>query len=127
MPENANIRLLLVDDEEDFRRTIARRLEKRGFSPSQAGNGEECLSIMERMPMDVVVLDVRMPGMNGIEVLGRIKKSYPGTEVIMLTGHATTQDGVDGIKIGAFDYLSKPVELEHLLGKIRQAYEKLRR
>ena len=121
-----NIRLLLVDDEDGFRRTIAKRLAKRGIDPEQAINGEECLSVLKNKPMDVVVLDVKMPGMNGIEVLHHIKDKYPKIEVILLTGHATTQDGVEGIKLGAFDYLSKPIELEHLLGKIRQAFEKIR-
>ena len=122
-----NIRLLLVDDEVRFRQTTAKRLTIRDIVPEQAGDGEECLSILEKTPMDVVVLDVKMPGMNGIEVLHHIKKRYPKTEVILLTGHATTQDGVQGIKSGAFDYLTKPIELEHLLGKIMQAHEKIRR
>ena len=122
-----NIRLLLVDDEDGFRRTIAKRLAKRGIDPEQAKNGKECLSVLKNKPMDVVVLDVKMPGMNGIEVLHHIKDKYQKIEVILLTGHATTQDGVEGIKLGAFDYLSKPIELEHLLGKIRQAFEKIRR
>ena len=121
------IRLLLVDDENEFRRTIAKRLRKRGIVPREAANGEECLSILDKEQMDVVVLDVKMPGMNGIEVLDRIKERHPKSEVILLTGHATTQDGVEGIKSGAFDYLSKPIELEHLLGKIRQANEKVLR
>ena len=119
-----SIRLLLVDDENDFRRTVAKRLMKRGMDTKQAASGEECLEILKKDPVDVVVLDVKMPGMDGIETLHRIKKNHPEIEVIMLTGHATTQDGVDGIKTGAFDYLSKPIELEHLLGKIKQAHEK---
>ena len=94
------------------------------MTPEQAGTGEACLSLLEEKTMDVVLLDVRMPGMNGVEVLHRIKRRYPKTEVILLTGHATTLDGVEGIKSGAFDYLSKPIELEHLLGKIKQAHEK---
>ncbi|MBW2119125.1 MAG: response regulator, partial [Deltaproteobacteria bacterium] len=97
-----NIRLLIVDDEDDFRHTIAKRLRKRGITPEEAGNGKECLAILEKTPMDVVVLDVKMPGMDGIETLHHIKKKHPTTEVIMLTGHATTRDGVDGIKTGAF-------------------------
>ena len=121
------IRLLLVDDEEEFRRTIAKRMTLRGISPEQAGTGEECLSVLEKKPVDVVVLDVKMPGMSGIEALYHIKEKYPKTEVILLTGHAATQDGVEGIKAGAFDYLSKPIELDHLLGKIKQAYDKIRR
>ncbi|MBW1702415.1 MAG: response regulator [Deltaproteobacteria bacterium] len=121
------IRLLLVDDEEEFRGTIAKRLTLRGISPEQAASGEECLSVLEKMPMDVVVLDVKMPGMSGIEALHHIKEKYPKTEVILLTGHATTLDGVEGIKAGAFDYLSKPIELDHLIGKIKHAYDKIRR
>ena len=120
-----NIRLLLVDDEDVFRRGISKVLANRGIVSQQAGNGEECLSILEKEPMDVVVLDVRMPGMSGIEVLNHIKEKYPKTEVILLTGHATIQDGVEGIKAGAYDYLNKPIEPEHLLGKIMQAYYKI--
>ena len=120
-----NIRVLLVDDEDDFRHTVAKRLVKRGLHTKQAASGEACLEMLKKEHVDVVVLDVKMPGIDGIETLHHIKKGHPRTEVIMLTGHATTQDGVDGIKSGAFDYLSKPIELEHLLGKIRQAHEKL--
>jgi two-component system NtrC family sensor kinase len=120
-----NIRLLLVDDEDDFRQTLAKRLTKKGIPPEQAESGETALSILEKKQMDVVVLDVKMPGMHGIEVLQHIKEKHPRTEVIFLTGHAATQDGVDGIKRGAFDYLSKPVEFEHLLSKIKQAYDKV--
>jgi signal transduction histidine kinase len=122
-----DVRLLLVDDEVDFRQTLANRLRKRGLTPEQAGNGEECLSILEQKSMDVVVLDVKMPGITGIEVLEHIKKKYPKTEVILLTGYASTRDGVEGIKSGAFDYLTKPIEVEHLLGKIKQASEKISR
>ncbi|MDH3344014.1 MAG: response regulator, partial [Desulfobacteraceae bacterium] len=122
-----NIRLLLVDDEDDFRNTLAKRLTKKGIIPEQAENGRKALSILENKPIDIVVLDVKMPGMNGIEVLNHIKEKYPKTEVIFLTGHAATQDGVEGIKTGAFDYLSKPIEFEHLFGKIKQAYEKIER
>jgi len=121
------IRLLLVDDEDHFRQAIAKRLTKRGLAPVQAADGNECLSILEKKAMDVVVLDVKMPGMSGIEVLGIITDKYPQTEVILLTGHATASDGVEGIKSGAFDYLMKPIELEHLFNKICQAYEKIQR
>ncbi|MFZ7110534.1 MAG: ATP-binding protein [Desulfatiglandales bacterium] len=125
--DEEKIRLLLVDDEDDFRRTIAKRLKKRGILPEEAGSGEECLALLEKNAMDIVVLDVKMPGMNGIEVLRRIKAAHAKTEVILLTGYATTHDGVEGIKAGAFDYLSKPIELEHLIGKIRQAHDKILR
>ena len=121
------IRLLLVDDEDGFRQTIAKRLTKRGLAPDQAADGNECLSILEKKAMDVVVLDVKMPGMSGIEVLRNITDNYPKTAVILLTGHATASDGVEGIKSGAFDYLMKPIELEHLFNKIIQAYDKIQR
>jgi len=120
-----NIRLLLVDDEAPFRKTLAKRLQKRGVIALQAGGGEEGLSMLEDHPTDVVVMDVKMPGMSGIEALHRIKDKHVGIEVILLTGHAATQDGVEGIKSGAYDYLTKPVEFDHLLGKIIQAYEKI--
>ena len=120
-----NIRLLLVDDEDYFRETLSKRLVKRGLFSAQAASGNDCLSILEKKAMDVVVLDVKMPGMNGIEVLKHIKDHHPKTEVILLTGNATTSDGVEGIKSGAFDYLTKPIELEHLTNKIFQAYEKI--
>ncbi|MFH1625302.1 MAG: ATP-binding protein [Pseudomonadota bacterium] len=121
------MRLLLVDDEDGFRHPLAKRLEKRGIVCEQAASGEEALALMATRPIDVVVLDVKMPGMDGIETLHRIKEMYPRAEVILLTGHATTQDGVGGIKSGAFDYLSKPIEFEHLHSKIKQAYEKILR
>jgi two-component system NtrC family sensor kinase len=121
------IRLLLVDDEDHFRQTIAKRLAKRGLASEQAASGNECLSILDKKAMDVVVLDVKMPGMTGIEVLRNITAKYPETEVILLTGQATASDGVEGIKSGAFDYLTKPIELDHLFNKILQAYEKIRR
>ncbi|MGD8446165.1 MAG: response regulator [Desulfobacterales bacterium] len=125
--QSKTVRLLLVDDEDRFRLTLAKRLAKRGIASDQAANASECLSILKKKPMDVVVLDVKMPGMSGIEALRHIKDNYPKTEVILLTGHATTPDGVEGIKAGAFDYLMKPVELEHLYNKILQADEKIRR
>lgn len=119
-----NTRLLLVDDETDFRSPLKKRLQKRAFTVLEAENGDECQTIMREGPVDVVVLDVKMPGMNGIEVLEWIKENYPDTEVILLTGHACPSDGVEGIKKGAFDYLTKPVEFEHLVQKIGQAVEK---
>ena len=122
-----NIHLLLVDDEDNFRQTLYKRLGKRGFAVEQAANGEECLSILEKNPVNVVVLDVRMPGKSGMDVLRVIKDRYPKTEIILLTGHATTADGIEGIKSGAFDYLTKPVEFEHLVTKILQACEKIQR
>lgn len=122
-----NIRLLLVDDEDHFRRTLSKRLEKRGFIVDQAAGGNACLTLLEDKEVDVVILDIKMPGMNGLDVLKIIKDRHPKSEVILLTGHATADTGVEGIKSGAFDYLSKPIELDHLVNKIKQAHAKILR
>ena len=119
------IRLLLVDDEEHFRNLLAKRLGKRGITVLQASDGRICLDLLAGNPMDVVVMDVKMPGMDGIETLRAVKEKHPQTEIILLTGQANTDDGVKGIKAGAFDYLGKPIEFEHLLAKIGQAYQKM--
>jgi signal transduction histidine kinase len=121
------IRLLLVDDEADFRHALQQRLSLRGMAVREAGGGQEALEFLAQEKADVVVLDVRMPGMSGLAVLERIRQDHPETEVIMLTGHASAADGVQGIKAGAFDYLTKPVELDHLLSKIQQAHERVMR
>ena len=122
-----NIRLLLVDDEDGFRAALKKRLMKRGFTVFEAEDGRACQSLMGTQGVDAVVLDVKMPGMSGLEVLGWIRDNYPQIEVILLTGHASAADGVEGIKKGAFDYLTKPVEFEHLVRKINQALEKRKR
>jgi len=119
--------LLLVDDEDSFRLPLFKRLTKRGFVVEQAADGSQCLTLLGEKKIDVVVMDVKMPGMNGIEVLQKIKSRHPDIEVILLTGHATTASGVEGIKSGAFDYLTKPVELDQLVNKIMQAREKMLR
>ncbi len=121
------IRLLLIDDENDFRQTLAKRLAKRGYIVDQAADGRQGLAMLADGTFDVVVLDVKMPGMSGIEVLREIKARRVPVEVILLTGHATTASGVEGIKSGAFDYLTKPIELDHLTAKIAQVREKILR
>ena len=121
------IKTLLVDDEEIFLETIGKRLSKRGLDTKTAKNGTECLKMLQTVNVDIVVTDVKMPGMDGIELLKAIKQTRPHIEVILLTGHANPDDGVEGIKKGAFDYLTKPIELEHLWGKITQAWEKIQR
>jgi len=120
------IRILLVDDEDSFRGTVSKRLSRRSMDVRTASDGREALDLLENHSVEVVVTDVKMPNMNGIELLGRIKEKYPDIEVILLTGHVAASDGVEGIKGGAFDYLTKPVELEHLVSKIRQAREMIR-
>lgn len=121
-----DIRLLLVDDEDGFRQIIARRLEKRGLELSQVASGDACLEHLENASVDVVVLDVKMPGMDGIETLKAIKQGFERVEVILLTGDAAISDGIIGIKAGAFDYLTKPVEIDHLFNKIIQAADSIR-
>ena len=121
------IRVLVVDDEQAFREALARRLEKRGAVVAMAADGEEALASLKKESVDVVLLDVNMPGLNGLATLERIRAGHPHTEAILITGQASTKDGVAGIKAGAFDYLSKPIEIEHLVEKIRQAFDKLRR
>ena len=119
------IRVLIVDDEQGFREALAKRLDKRGAVVSQAGDGEQALAALDRESVDVVLLDVNMPGLSGLTVLDRIRADHPNTEVILVTGQASTRDGVTGIKAGAFDYLTKPIEIEQLIEKIRQAFDKL--
>lgn len=113
--------MLIVDDEEDFVEIFALRLEEAGERVSTAHSGKECLEILSEKEIDVVILDIRMPGMDGIETLKEIKKRYPLVEVIMLTGHGTTETAVEGMKLGAFDYLIKPADFNDLTVKLEGA------
>ena len=116
--------VLFVDDEEDYLTTLLKRMRKRHVNASGAGSGEEALGYLAKHPADVVVLDVRMPGMDGIETLRKIKKAAPLTEVIMLTGHASLEVAREGMELGAFDYLMKPVDIDELLYKLEDAHKK---
>lgn len=117
-------RVLVVDDEADFLETMVNRLRRRGLPAEGALSGPEALEMMRRQDFDVVVLDVRMPGMDGLEVLREIKDKWPFVEVIMLTGHGSVESGIQGMRLGAFDYIMKPADLEDLLEKIHQAHER---
>lgn len=117
-------KVLIVDDEPDFLETITRRLKKRQMDAEGVSSGIAALELMETHHFDVVVLDVRMEGMDGIETLKRIKRKNPTTEVILLTGHASLESGIEGIELGAFDYVMKPAKLDDLLEKMHQAYER---
>jgi len=117
-------RVLLVDDEEEFVSTLAERLRLRGMRAETAYNGEAALQMIAATPPDVVVLDVMMPGMNGLAVLQRIKTDNPHLPVILLTGMGTTRDGVEGLRLGALDYLVKPVKIEELIEKLDRALQK---
>jgi DNA-binding NtrC family response regulator len=117
----AEIKALLVDDEESFRNTLSKRLARRGMAVEQAGSGEEALAMLADCRPDVVLLDVKMPGMDGLTVLHKIKEADPLIEVVMLTGHASMEIAIRGMELGAFDYLMKPVEFEELLYKLEDA------
>jgi DNA-binding NtrC family response regulator len=119
-----SFRTLLVDDEEEFLATLMKRLRKRNMDVVGAGSGEAGLRILDQEPIDVVVLDVRMPGIDGIQTLRKIKKSFPLVEVVLLTGHANIEVAVEGMELGAFDYLMKPVEIDDLVYKLQDAYKK---
>lgn len=121
MTNIANVNLLLVDDEEEFITTLAERLGIRGIRCRTAFNGEDALKAVEADVPQVMILDVMMPGMRGLEVLERVKKSHPQIQVILLTGQGSTQDGIEGMRQGAFDYMIKPLNLDTLLNKISEA------
>lgn len=117
-------KLLIVDDEDDFRETLLKRLKKRNIPAVGAESGNRALELLESQEFDVVVLDVLMPGLDGIATLREIKKNKPLVEVVMLTGHASLESGLEGMKLGAFDYIMKPISIDELIEKIRQAYDK---
>jgi DNA-binding response OmpR family regulator len=119
-------RVLLVDDEEDFVKTLAERLQLRGagFGPEVVLNGEAALHKIGHEPPDVMVLDLKMPGIDGMEVLRRVKKNYPDVQVIILTGHGSEQDEEAARRLGAFDYLQKPANIDDLVATIRKAWHK---
>ena len=124
MSELTKPRLLVVDDELDFLETIVKRLKARKIEVTGVESGFKALDAVMAQDVDVVILDVKMPGMDGIETLREIKKKQPLVEVIMLTGHASVESGIQGMQLGAFDYVMKPVALDELLEKMRQAYER---
>ena len=120
---NDAIDVLLVDDETDFLAALTKRLTARKFNVLCADNGHKALDLLAQEKVDVVVLDVKMPGMDGIETITRIKKVSPLVEVIMLTGHASLETSIEGMALGAFDYMLKPVAIDELVYKIQDAYQ----
>jgi DNA-binding NtrC family response regulator len=117
-------RILLVDDEKDFVEMLTLRLEEIGEEVLQAYSGMESLEKLKETEVDVVILDIKMPGMDGIETLQEIKKRYPLVEVIMLTGHGTIETAVQGMKLGAYDFLIKPADFDDLTTKLNKARER---
>jgi len=118
------IKIMLVDDEERFLSTMTKLLKKKGYDVLTAPSGMEALENLNRHEVHVVILDVKMPGMDGVATLREIKKQFPLVEVVMLTGHATVESAVEGLKAGAFDYLMKPCDIDELLDKAHEAFEK---
>lgn len=124
MEDGLKTRVLLVDDEEDFLSVLSERLEARNLKVSQATGGEQAIEIVDQKDFDVVLLDLSMPGMDGLETLQKIKADHPETEIIILTGHGTVQAGVEAMKLGAEDFVEKPVDIHVLMEKIQDAREK---
>lgn len=121
MTEHATARVLLVDDEEGFLKSLSERLKVRGLRVNTSLCGEDALKKLEEQEFDVIVVDLSMPGMDGIATLKRIKEGHPEAEVIMLTGHGSIKSGIASMKEGASDFLEKPVEISTLLEKIEEA------
>jgi len=120
--------VLLVDDEVSFIETFSERLVMRNLEISKAFSGEEALQVLEaNKTIEAVILDVKMPGMDGIETLAEIKKRYPLVEVIMLSGNADVESAIEGMKQGAFDYLMKPCDMDQMIAKVTEAAAKKRR
>jgi DNA-binding NtrC family response regulator len=116
--------VLFVDDEVEFLETLLKRMKKRNLEASGVKSGEQAIEFLAQNRVDVVVLDVKMPGMDGIQALKEIKKLHPLIEVVMLTGHASVEVAIQGMELGAFDYLMKPVDIDDLLYKVQDAYKK---
>ncbi len=117
------IKVLLVDDEEEFVQTLSERLQMRDVDSATAFDGEQAIESVSEQEPDVLVLDLKMPGIHGLDVLRWIKRYHPAIQVIILTGHGTESDEKKARELGAFDYLNKPVETESLMKKIRTAYK----
>jgi two-component system OmpR family response regulator len=117
-------KVLVVDDEADFLETIVRRLQRRDIDAAGVDSGEKAIEFLERQEVDVVILDVRMKGMDGIDTLKELKKRWPKVEVVMLTGHGSYESGIEGMQLGAYDYIMKPAKFDELIIKVRQAYER---
>ena len=116
-----DINVLLVDDEKDFVESLAQRLELRGFFVRTALDGPGAIEKIKEHKFDVIILDVQMPGQSGIDTFKEIKKIEQISQIIMLTGHATVETAIEGMKIGAFDYLMKPTDTKELITKIENA------
>jgi DNA-binding NtrC family response regulator len=118
-----DIKILLVDDEEDFIVTLSERLDLRDLGSETALNGEQALGFVGENEPDVMILDLKMPGIDGMEVLRRVRKTFPNIQVIIQTGHGNDLDEAEARRLGVFDYLKKPVDIEILVERIKDAYQ----
>jgi DNA-binding NtrC family response regulator len=117
-------KVLMVDDEEDFVKTLSERMKMRDLDSQVALDGAQALQRVEDDVPDVMVLDLKMPGIDGMEVLRRVRQAYPQVQVVVLTGHGSEKDEAEARRLGAFDYLQKPVDIETLIKTLKQAYKK---
>ncbi len=124
MEASLKTKVLLVDDEEEFIATLGQRLEARNLKVTTTTTGARAIELIDCQDFDVIILDLAMPGMDGLEVLNRVKSEHPDAEIIMLTGHATIESGIEAMKQGAEDFLEKPVDIQKLLGRIEDAKKK---
>jgi len=119
-----SVRIMIAEDEEIMRITVADHLRSEGWQVDEVSGGNEALALLQKQSYDIIVSDIRMPGMDGIETLKKIKAAYPLVEVILLTGHGSTETAVDGMKSGAFDYLMKPADFDDITAKITGACQR---
>jgi DNA-binding NtrC family response regulator len=124
MEKNLHAKVLLVDDEDDFLQTLTRRLEMRGLKVTSATRGTEAVDLADKQEFDAIVIDLAMPGMDGLETLKHIKENHPDAEIIMLSGQGTIKKSTEAMKLGAEDFLEKPVDIQELLQKIAEAKDK---
>lgn len=124
MEKNLNAKVLLVDDEDDFLKTLSQRLEVRGLKVTGATRGEEAIDLVDKQEFDAIVIDLAMPGMDGLETLKQIKENHPEAEIIMLSGQGSIKKSTEAMKLGAEDFLEKPVDIQELLQKIAEAKDK---
>lgn len=115
-------RLLLVDDEERFRETLSKRLQETGYEVLDVGSGMDALELLAKEKIDIIIMDIQMPGLSGLETLSELRAKHINAEVIMLTGHGDVSSAVEGMRLGAYDYLMKPYEYEYLVVKVQEAY-----
>lgn len=128
MPENKDtVRVLVVDEEEDFGSAVATRLRRRGFAASAVFAGRDALRLVQETRYDVMVLDLKMPEMDGVEVLREVRRLDPNLQVVVLTGHGTVETGIEGMQLGASDFLRKPLAIENVCTVIETVAERSRK